>query len=54
MGYGTLTKHYRPKKWLWEFNGDGRFPTERIKGKDKHYLKVKRRLMEKKFEFDSP
>lgn len=27
-------------KWFWiKFQGDGRFPRERIKGKDKRYLR---------------
>lgn len=42
------SKGYRPKKILWDFNGDGRFDKERIKGKDKSRMKKLRRLHEHK------
>jgi hypothetical protein len=51
MGGGIVkkSKGYRPKKMLWEFNGDGRFDKERIKGKDKARMKKLRRLHEQKY-----
>ncbi|PLS19737.1 hypothetical protein CVD28_04820 [Bacillus sp. M6-12] len=42
------SKVYIQKHRYWDFNGDGRFPTNRIKGKDKQALKKQRRLNEKK------
>jgi hypothetical protein len=42
------SKGFIQKHRYWDFNGDGRFPTDRIKGKDKEVLKKQRRLYEKK------
>lgn len=42
------SKGFIQKNRQLDFNGDGRFPTLRIKNKDKFYLKKQRRLYEKK------
>lgn len=42
------SKGFIQKHRYWDFNGDGRFPTNRIKGKDKLVLKRQRRAYEKK------
>lgn len=42
-----LSKHWRPLHIYWDFNGDGRFSKERIKGKDKYFMKRRRRSYEK-------
>ncbi|WCK57701.1 hypothetical protein PP175_27070 (plasmid) [Aneurinibacillus sp. Ricciae_BoGa-3] len=42
------SKHFIQKNRDWDFNGDGRFPTNRIKGKDKQFLKRQRRQYDKK------
>jgi hypothetical protein len=36
---GKHSKHRRPLNSSLDYRGDGQFPKERIKGKDKHYLK---------------
>ena len=41
------SKRIRPVHNYWDYNGDGRFPNERIKGHDKRYLKRWRRHIEK-------
>jgi hypothetical protein len=43
-----LSKTFIQKHRYWDFDGDGRFPTNRIKGKDKQILKKQRRYYEKK------
>jgi hypothetical protein len=43
----------RPKKCWWDFNGDGRFPTERIKGFMKRHLRKWYLKEETKFAFKS-
>lgn len=42
------SKGFIQKNRYWDFNGDGRFPHDRIKGKDKQVLKKQRRLYEKR------
>jgi hypothetical protein len=50
---GKYSKHWRPLKMsVYEYQGDGRFPKERIKGKDKQILKKRTRLKEKR-EYDA-
>lgn len=43
-----LSKHIRPSRDLWGYNGDGRFEKERIKGIDKCLLKRRTRRREQR------
>lgn len=45
---GKHSKQIRPSKNWWDYTQDGRFPEERIKGKDKALLKRKTRRREEK------
>ncbi len=48
MSIGRLSKHWRETHNYWQYNGDGRFSHERIKGFDKHWLKRRRRRYEQR------